>query len=320
MRYVEAEGARLSVIGLGTWQFGSFEWGYGSSYAEQEAAAITRRAIELGINLFDTAEIYGLGRSERILGRAIAGHRRDVFLATKVTPVAPFPPVVHWRARESIRRLEVEAVDLYQLHFPNPLVPLAVQAQALGRVLDGGLAHHVAVSNYSAADWRLIEAALGRPVLTNQVEYSLAQRGAEAEVLPHARAHGRVVMAYSPLAQGFLSGRYDVDHTPSGATRRANPLFSRRNLEAGRELLGVLRAVAERHGATPAQVALAWVIRRPAVVAIPGASSVAQLEANAAAADLELSDADDAELTSAADRFHPARGLGPLWGMGPRGR
>ena len=312
MRYVDVEGVRVSVIGLGTWQFGSFEWGYGSSYADNEAGDITRRAIELGINLMDTAEIYGFGRSERILGRAIAGHRDQVFLATKVAPVAPVSPVVQWRARDSNRRLGVDIVDLYQLHFPNPLVPLAMQAHALSRVLEEGLARHVGVSNYSASDWARIEESLARPVLSNQVEYSLAQRAPEAEILPHAQAAGRLVIAYSPLAQGFLSGRYDADHPPSGATRRANPLFNRRNLEAGEELISVLRRVAARHDATPSQVALAWVVRRPGVVAIPGASTVAQLEANAAAADLELSDDDDAELTAAVRRVPPGPGPGAV--------
>src|SRR3954470_14151463 len=123
MRFVEVGGVRVSVIGLGTWQFGSREWGYGDEYAEREAGDITRRALDLGINLIDTAEIYAFGRSERIVGRAVAGRREDAFLATKVFPVMPVAPVVVQRGHASARRLGVDTIDLYQVHWPNPLVP-----------------------------------------------------------------------------------------------------------------------------------------------------------------------------------------------------
>jgi aryl-alcohol dehydrogenase-like predicted oxidoreductase len=312
MRYVEVGGVRVSAIGLGTWQFGSTEWGYGSDYARTTAKDITHRALDLGINLIDTAEIYGFGRSERIVGEAIKGRRDEAFIATKLFPVAPVAPVTVWRARESARRLGVEQIDLYQLHWPNPVVPMGIQIDGIRRVIDQGLVKHAGVSNYSKEQWQAAEEALGRPMLSNQVSYSLAERGPDEAVVPHAKAAGRLVLAYSPLAQGFLSGRYDADNLPAGAARRANPLFLRENLEAGRGLIDTLRAVAKAHDATPAQVALAWVIRRPNVVAIPGASSVAQVEANAAAADLDLTDAEDAELTSASDGFTPVGGAGAL--------
>jgi len=149
---------------------------------------------------------------------------------------------------------------------------------------------------------------LGRPVLSNQVQYSLAQRKPERELLPYAQRAGRLLIAYSPLAQGLLSGRYDGTNPPQGWVRRTNALFLRENLARAGELLDGLRYVARAHNTTPAQVALAWVIRRPNVVAIPGASSVAQLEANVAAADLELSEDDDAKLSAAAERFAPRTG------------
>ena len=124
MRYLDVGTAvKISKIGLGTWQFGSREWGYGDAYSKGEAGAIVRRALELGVSLFDTAEIYGFGRSERILGQAVEGHRDEVFLATKLFPLAPFPPVVQQRAVASANRLGVSRLDLYQVHQPNPLVP-----------------------------------------------------------------------------------------------------------------------------------------------------------------------------------------------------
>jgi aryl-alcohol dehydrogenase-like predicted oxidoreductase len=170
-----------------------------------------------------------------------------------------------------------------------------------------GLVDHVGVSNYSLSRWRAAEAALGAPVMSNQVQYSLADRRPDAELVPWAAANDRIVMAYSPLAQGFLSGRYHESNVPGGV-RRNNALFLPDNLRAARPLVDALRAIAGSHDATPAQVALAWVIRRPNVVAIPGASSVAQLEQNAAAAALELDDDEDARLTAASDAFRPVRG------------
>lgn len=308
MRYVNAGGVRLSAIGLGTWQFGSREWGYGSDYADREAVAITRRALELGIDFVDTAEIYGFGRSERTVGRALAGVPDRVFVATKLLPVAPVAPIIRQRLAGSARRLGVKRVDLYQLHWPNPLFPQRPIMQALGRLQNEGRIAHIGVSNFSLERWQAAERDLGGPVLSNQVSYSLAQRDPDRDIVGWAQAHDRLVIAFSPLAQGLLSGRYDARNRPSGAARASNPLFLPDNLERASELLGVLRDVAAAHDAKPAQVALAWLIRRPNVIAIPGASSLAQLESNAAAADLDLGDDEDRALTEASDRFHPRAG------------
>lgn len=308
MRFVDIEGARLSAVGLGCWQFGSGDWGYGEDYARREAGAIVNRALDLGVNLVDTAEIYAYGRSERILGEAIRGRRDEVFLATKLFPVMPLAPVVQQRARASARRLGVDTIDLYQVHWPNPFVPNGPTMDGMRRVIDEGLVRYAGVSNFPLTRWEDAERRLDRPVISNQVEYSLAKRKPERDLLPYAQQAGRVVIAYSPLAQGLLSGRYDGTTPPQGWVRRGNALFLPENIARAGELLDALRSVAKRHEATPAQVALAWVIRRPNVVAIPGASGVAQLESNVAAADLELSDDDDALLTGAADRFSPRTG------------
>ena len=307
MRYVDVAGMRLSRIGLGTWQFGAREWGYGRDYTRHEAGAIVRRALELGVNLLDTAEAYGFGASERTVGAAVAGRRHDAFLATKLFPLVPVAPVVVDRARRSARRLGVDTIDLYQVHQPNPVVPDTVVMSGMRRLLDRGMIRHVGVSNYSLSRWQAADRALGRPVVSDQVRYNLAQRAPETELVPWARANDRVVIAYSPLAQGLLAARYDADHRPGGV-RAANPLFLPENLERAGPLLAALREVAGAHGASPAQVALAWLLRRPNVVAIPGASSVAQLEGNAEAADLDLTDDDDARLTETSDRFRPVTG------------
>ena len=307
MRYVEVRGTRLSAIGLGTWQFGSREWGYGRDYAEGPAIEITRRALELGINLIDTAEIYAFGQSERIVGRAIAGHRDHAFVATKVFPILPLAPIVEQRGRASADRLGVEQIDLYQVHWPNPVVPLKTTMEGMARLQKDGVIRHVGVSNFDLKRWQSAERDLGGPVLSNQVQYSLAARKPDRQLIPWAQGNDRLVIAYSPLAQGFLSGRYDASNPPGGV-RAGNALFLAENLEKAQPLFDALKDIAKAHDAKPSQVALAWVIRRPNVVAIPGASSVEQLESNAAAADLELTDEEDQRLTAASDRFEPTSG------------
>ena len=295
MRFVEVGGARLSAIGLGTWQFGSSEWGYGGEYARGVAGAIVHRAIELGVNLIDTAEIYGLGRSEKIVGEAISARRASVFIATKLFPIG-LPFQVAGRARRSARRLRVDHIDLYQLHWPSVLFPPRSTMPRMKRLVDSGLVGHIGVSNHSLEGWQAADRALGGAVLSNQVQFSLVNRAPERELLPWAQQEGRVVMAYSPLAQGLLSGKYQ--QAPPRNFRRMRRGFSAESRERVQPLIDALGEIGSRHSATNAQIALAWLIRKPNVVAIPGASSVRQLEENVAAADIDLSDEEDARLSA----------------------
>jgi aryl-alcohol dehydrogenase-like predicted oxidoreductase len=308
MRYVEVGGVRLSVIGLGTWQFGSKDWGYGDEYAGHEAAHIVQRALDMGVNLVDTAEVYGRGNSETIVGRAIAGRRDRVFIATKVLPTVPTAAMVERHGRASALRLGVDTIDLYQVHWPNPVVPLFAQMDGMRRLQKAGVVDHVGVSNFSLKRWQAAEQALSGPVLSNQVQYSLAARKPDQELVPWAQQHDRLVIAYSPLAKGLLSGRYDSTNLPKNSARVGDPLFLPENVANAHELIETLRTVAKAHDAKPAQVALAWVVSHPNVVAIPGASSVGQLEANVEAADLELTGDELLALTAASDRFEPTTG------------
>jgi aryl-alcohol dehydrogenase-like predicted oxidoreductase len=305
VRYVEADGARMSAVGLGTWQFGSPEWGYGSDYDSHEAGLILNRALDLGINLIDTAEIYGFGKSERIIAKALGDRRDEAFLASKILPVLPIGPIVERRLAGTLRRLGTDHVDLYQLHQPNPVVPLSQTMPTLAKLVSDKKIGHVGVSNYSLARWKVAEEAFGGPVLTNQVRYNLLDRRPEKDLLQWAQKKGRVVIAYSPVAQGLLSGKYDNDKRPPGTMRNGSAAFSEQNLERVRPVIDALRQVAKAHGATPAQIALAWLINKPNVVVIPGASSIAQVEANAAAADIELTDDEDRALTQASDAYVP---------------
>jgi aryl-alcohol dehydrogenase-like predicted oxidoreductase len=295
VKYVQVGGERLSAIGLGTWQFGSSEWGYGSRYASAEAGAIVRRALELGVNLVDTAEVYGLGRSERIVGEAIQGTRDRVFLATKLFPIG-LPFMTGWRARASARRLGVDRIDLYQLHWRSPLFPPRSTMPRFKRLVDAGLVRHVGVSNHTLQDWQLAEHAFGGPVLTNQVLFSLAHRDPERELVPWAQKNGRVVIAYSPLGQGLLSGKYQK--APPTNFRRMRKNFRPESRIRFQPLISALHEIGDSHHATAAQIALAWLIRKPNVVAIPGASSVSQLEENVAATGIELNGAEASRLDS----------------------
>ncbi|MGY2001945.1 aldo/keto reductase [Blastococcus sp. SYSU DS1024] len=312
MRTLDVPGlGPVSRIGLGTWQFGSREWGYGDTYADRAARDIVRRARELGITLFDTAEIYGFGRSERILGEALGEERDQVVVASKIFPVAPFPRVVRQRWTGSARRLGLDRIPLYQVHQPNPVVPDTVTMPGLRALLDEGRIGAAGVSNYSLDRWRAADAAFGAPVVANQVQFSLAHAGPLEDLVPFAEREDRLVIAYSPLAQGLLGGKYSADHRPGGV-RAANPLFGTENLRRVEPLLDVLRQVSDAHDATPAQVALAWLVAQPRVVVIPGASSVEQLEFNAAADDLELAEDEVAALTAAARAFTPVSGARTL--------
>ncbi|MCV7198083.1 aldo/keto reductase [Mycobacterium angelicum] len=305
MKFVEVDGVgKVSRIGLGTWQFGSREWGYGDRYASGAARDIVQRALGLGVTLFDTAEVYGLGKSERILGEALGDQRSEVAVASKVFPVAPFPAVIKQRERASARRLQLDRIPLYQIHQSNPVVPDSVIMPGMRDLLDSGDIGAAGVSNYSLSRWQRADVALGLPVVSNQVHFSLAHPQALDRLVPFAESENRIIIAYSPLAQGLLGGKYGVDNRPGGV-RALNSLFGTENLRRIEPLLQTLRSVAAEVDAKPAQVALAWLIGLPGVVAIPGASSVEQLEFNVAAADIELSAESRDALTTAARAFRP---------------
>src|SRR5690349_17003360 len=212
MRYVQIGDMKLSAIGLGCWQFGSREWAYGSDYAASTAGDIVHRALDLGINLIDTAEIYGFGKSEKIVGRALSERRDEAFVASKLLPVVP--PIggnfIESRGRASAKRLGIDTIDLYQVHWPNPIVPPSTLADGLRRLQDDGVVRHLGVSNYSRGQWENLEHHTARTIVANQVQYSLAARKPERELVPYAQHDDKLIIAYSPLAQGLLGARYDA--------------------------------------------------------------------------------------------------------------
>jgi aryl-alcohol dehydrogenase-like predicted oxidoreductase len=302
VRYVEFAGWKLSKVGLGTAQFANPLWGYGADHRPHD---LVRRALALGINHFDTSDYYGAGHSERILGTAL----RDVegvLVATKLFNVAPSARLVTARARASIERLG-GPLPLCYLSWANPFVSDRPLMAGMRRLRAKGLVAEVGVSGYDLARWQAAERHLGAPVLVNEVEYNLLRRDAEEALLPWAAAEGRLIVAAQPLAAGFLSGAYHQGKRVSGPLRTSNRLFSASYLGRTTELAETLKAVAKEYDATAAQVALAYVLHQPNVVAIPGAATAGQLAENAAAVDLELTEDERRALAEAASRCPASR-------------
>jgi aryl-alcohol dehydrogenase-like predicted oxidoreductase len=309
MEYVTVGGLPpVSKVGLGTMRFGEKE------FDPRLARALVRRALELGINCFDTAEVYGWGRGERLLGQALAAEEAtDAVVTSKYSPLLPLPAVIERHARASRTRLGVKRIPLYLLHMPNPLFPRRMIMRGFRQAQETGVIGAAGVSNHSLSQWQAAEAALGHPVAANQVLLNLLHRGPVDDLVPWAVRHRRLIITASPLGQGMLTGRYDHDHPPAGlpwarrlALRHSALPPTQANLRRLAPLLEQLRAIAARHGATPAAVALAWAISHDPVVVIPGASSISQLEANAAAADITLTPGEQRALTAAASQVLPA--------------
>jgi aryl-alcohol dehydrogenase-like predicted oxidoreductase len=294
-------GLEVAPIAFGTWQLGG-EWG---GFDEEQAVAAIRHARELGINLFDTAQGYGFGASEELLGRALRDdldkRRDELVIATKgglrmtdhglVRDASP----AYLRAglEDSLRALKVDYVDIYQVHWPDPGVPFAETAGGLEQLVQEGKTRHAGVSNYDAA--QMAEFAQTRPVETLQPPYHLFRREIEADVLPYARDHDIGVLVYGPLAHGLLTGGMDEHTTFDGDDWRSHSgVFQgdafRRNVEIVRELE---RFATDELGTSVAQLAVAWTLANPAVhAAIIGARSPRHIEESAAAVELTLTESD----------------------------
>ncbi len=283
---------KVSVVGLGTWQFGTEAWGFGADFTEQDARAVLERALELGINHIDTAEVYGKGRSEEIIGEVLADRRDEVVITTKVSGDHLRYKDVKRAAERSLRRLRTKYIDLYLVHWPNYYIPLRETMRALEDLVADGKVRYVGVSNFSVCMMEEARSYLNRiDLVANQVRYNLLQREVEAEILPYLKREGLTLIAYSPLAKGLLTGKYTVDNLPADAVRSGDPLFSKEeNLRAALRVVDVLRSIGKRYGKTPAQVAINWLLRDPSVVAIVGAKRPEQVIQNAGAADFKLTE------------------------------
>jgi aryl-alcohol dehydrogenase-like predicted oxidoreductase len=295
-RTLGTEGLRVSAQGLGCMGMSEF---YGSA-DEGEAVATIHRALDLGITLLDTSDIYGPQTNEQLVGRAIEDRRDEVVLATKfgilrdpndpsVRGVNGRPDYVHQACDASLRRLAVEHIDLYYQHRVDPDVPIEETVGAMAELVDAGKVRFLGLSEAAAETIRRAHAV--HPISALQTEYSLWTRDVEEEVLPTIRELGIGLVAYSPLGRGFLTGRFKrPEDLGSDDFRRHNPRFQGANFERNLELVQRVGELAREHDCTPGQLALAWVMHRgDDVVPIPGTKRRAYLEENVAATELTLS-------------------------------
>jgi len=309
-RRIGDNGLRLSVIGFGAWAIGGWMWG---GTDQKDGMAAVQEAIEVGITTIDTAPVYGFGLSERIIGKAIKGKRDKVKTLTKYglrwdtqkgqkflhTQDAQGKQIeVHKYAgkeeiiqecENSLRRLGTDYIDLYQIHWPDPTTPIEETMVTVKKLLQDGKIRAAGVCNYSVEQMKIAEKVV--PLSSNQIPYSMVNRGAEKELISYCIKNNKGVIAYSPLQRGLLTGRIGMNHKFSEGDHRPSTAFFRP--ENRRKILSVLekiRPLAFARGATLAQLAIAWAICRPDITtALVGARNPKQVRENVSAADIELS-------------------------------
>ncbi|AUT01160.1 2,5-didehydrogluconate reductase [Nostoc sp. CENA543] len=298
-------GPSVPPLCIGTWAWGDkLFWSYGEGYGQQELQAAFTAAIAAGVTFFDTAEVYGLGLSEKFLGEFLQQTQQPVQIATKFGPLP-------WRfsgqsvadaLTDSLKRLQLESIALYQVHWPfSFFLSQETLLNTLAEEVKRGRIAAIGVSNYSPAQMReahKILAARGVPLAVNQVRYSLLTRQIERDgTLATARELGVTILAYSPLAQGLLTGKYTPESAEklSGA-RKFDPRFSKEGLQKIAPVISMLRRIGEKRDRTPAQVALNWLIAQGNVIPIAGVKTAEQVKQNAGALGWKLSDDEVAEL------------------------
>jgi aryl-alcohol dehydrogenase-like predicted oxidoreductase len=299
------QGLTVSAVGLGCMGMSEF---YGAG-DDTESMNVIHRALDLGVSFLDTADMYGVGRNEELVGRAIRNRRDSVVLATKFGNVRGpngerlgingRPDYVRKACDDSLRRLGVEIIDLYYQHRVDPNVPIEDTVGEMSRLIERGKVRFLGLSEAGPATIQRAHAT--HPIAALQTEYSLWSREPEDEILPLLRELGIGFVPYSPLGRGFLTGRFTKpDDLGDDDFRKSNPRFSPENFEANRRLVAVVESVAARRSAMAGQVALAWVLAQGTDIApIPGTKRVRYLEENADAANLELTPDDLEELDQA---------------------
>jgi len=305
-RKLGSQGLEVSAEGLGCM---GMTWAYGAA-EEADGVATIARALELGVTLFDTAEVYGPYTNEELVGRALAGHRDEVQIATKfgfdlkgpTRGVDGSPANAKRVAEESLRRLGTDHIDLYYQHRVDPDVPIEETVGAMGELVGEGKVRFIGLSEAAPETIRRAHATF--PLSAVQSEYSLWTRDPEDEVLPTLRELGIGFVPYSPLGRGFLTGQIrSIDDLAEDDWRRTNPRFQGEAFEENLRLADRVAELAEGIGATSAQVALAWVLAKgDDLVPIPGTKSPTRLEENVSATELKLTDAQVAELDAAVSR------------------
>ena len=303
-RKLGTQGLECAAIGLGCMGMSEF-YGPGD---EEESIATIHRAIELGVTMLDTSDMYGSGQNEQLVGRAIAGRRDEVVLATKFgirregdeRRIDGTPEYVKTACEASLKRLGIDHVDLYYQHRVDPSTPIEETVGAMAELVSEGKVRYLGLSEAKPETIRRAHAV--HPIDALQTEYSLWTRDPEQEILPTLRELGIGFVAYSPLGRGFLTGRIkSPDDLDEGDFRRFNPRFQGENLQRNLDLVARVREIADEKGCTPGHLALAWVLARgDDIVPIPGTKHVRYLEENVGAAEVTLAEDDLARLDEAA--------------------
>jgi aryl-alcohol dehydrogenase-like predicted oxidoreductase len=317
-RALGSSGIPVSAIGYGCM---GLTWAYGDAVIspdERAGIAVLQRAVEIGVTLFDTADMYGPYTNEELAGKALAPHRAKIVLATKCGIVVHgdrteydmrrngTPAHIRISCEGSLKRLRTEVIDLYQLHRVDPNVPVEESVGAMAELVREGKVRAIGLSE---VDVPTLERAMRvHPVATLQSEYSLFERNVEEQVLPFCRSHDIALLAYSPLGRGMLTGRLKQSSIKAGDFRATLPRFQGDRFRQNSEIVAKVERLAKRKGAAAGQIALAWLLHKnPNVIPIPGTTHVAYLEENAAAADLALTHEELAELDAlplpAGDRY-----------------
>ncbi|MGC8934656.1 MAG: aldo/keto reductase [Thermoproteota archaeon] len=293
MKFIELgkTGIKVSTIGIGTWQWGAKEWGYGKSYFETEIRKAFKAIYESEINFIDTAEMYAGGKSERLVGDLLKEYGRENFVvATKVSPWHLEERLLEKACQGSLERLGVREIDLYQIHWPNPLVPLSKTMKALEKLLNSGKIRAVGVSNFNLRRLSNARKYLEKTdVASDQVLYNMFSRNIERDLIPYAQKEKITLIAYSPLAQGLLTGKISPNYKPKEIVRKINPTFSRSNLKKLEAINSVLQNIAKSKGKSVTQVVLSWTMRHGNVVPIPGVKREDQVRDIAESVNVSLS-------------------------------
>jgi methylglyoxal reductase len=314
-RALDQSGLEVTVIGLGCWVMGGWMWG---GAEDQESIATVRTAIDNGINFIDTAPIYGKGRSEEIVGKAIAGIRDQVILATKCGLVWPprtgrtyftdedgdaicrnlEPESIIRECEASLQRLQTDVIDVYQCHWPDAGVPIEDTMSALLKLKDQGKIRAIGVSNFSVE--QMAECLKYGPLHSDQPQYNMLERSIETDILPFCRENDIGIIAYSPLGRGILTGKVTMDRVfDENDHRNRLKWYQPENRKLVLDFLDKLRPMAEGHGATLAQLAANWVISQPGVTtAICGARRPEQVKENLRAAEFQLTPDEQATIRS----------------------
>lgn len=303
-------GLELSVIGFGSWALGGGGWQYSwGPQDDRESIEAIRRAVDLGVNWIDTAAVYGLGHSEEVVGQAIRGLSKRPIIATKCGLVWDERgnisnrlkrESVRQEAEASLRRLGVDVIDLYQIHWPVPDEDIEEAWGEMSQLIKEGKVRYIGVSNFNVSQMKRI--APIHPIASLQPPYSILRRDVERDVLPYCAEHNLGVVVYSPMQKGLLTGKVTrkwVESLPSDDHRRNDPMFREPELSLNIEFVEKLREIGEKYGKTPAQVAIAWVLRRREVTsAIVGIRRPSQIEEIVPAGDWDLPEEEVATIES----------------------